>query len=53
MWNLYGDAFYWYVLTPDVHLKTLNIILKALKTVGDNSVYDRIFYRMEWTKLRI
>lgn len=47
------DAFYWYVLTPDIHLKTLNTVMKAMKTLGKERGYERTFHRMEWAKLYI
>jgi len=44
------DAFYWYVLTPDIHLKTLNVAMRAMKTLGKNRGYERTMSRMDIVK---
>jgi len=44
------DVFYWYVLTPDIHLKTLNVAMRAMETLGADLGYERTMSRMELVK---
>lgn len=44
------DVFYWYVLTPDIHLKTLNVAMRAMKSLGADRGSDRTMSRIELVK---